>query len=46
MVISFYSMSDPALLKNTTEKHSYITVKIGAEGGGHRPFVERNRHNW
>ena len=43
MVVSFCSTSHPALLKNTNEKHSYIPVKMG---GGHRPVVERNRHNW
>jgi hypothetical protein len=35
---------DPALWKNTIEKHSYIRVKM--EGGGEfRPVVECNRHN-
>ena len=29
VVVSFYSTSDPALLKNTIEKHSYIPVKMG-----------------
>ena len=43
MVVSFCSTSDPALLKNTIEKHSYIPVKMGAE---RRSVVECNRHNW
>jgi hypothetical protein len=44
VVVSFCSTSDLALLKNTNEKHSYIPVKMG--GGGHRPVIECNRHNW
>jgi len=28
VVVSFCSTSDPALLKNTIEKHSYILVKM------------------
>jgi hypothetical protein len=32
-------------LKNTIEKHSYISGKIGG-GGQHCPAVECNRHNW
>ena len=44
MVVSFCSTSDPAVLKNTIEKRSYIPVKMGRME--HRPVVECNRHNW
>jgi len=43
VVVSFCNTSDPALLKNTIEKHSYIPVRMG---GQHRPVVECNSHNW
>jgi hypothetical protein len=32
VVVSICSTSDPALRKNTVEKHSYISVKIGGAG--------------
>jgi hypothetical protein len=43
VVVSICRTSDPALWKNTIEKHLYIHVKIGGELS---PVVECNRHNW
>ena len=42
VVVSFCSTSDPALLKNTIEKHPTFLWKWGE----HRPVVECNRRNW
>jgi hypothetical protein len=43
IVVSIYSTSDPVLYKNTSEKHSYISLKMVEEL---LPVVECNRHNW